>query len=431
MSKGLKVFLTLLCFVFVYNAVNIRWSGDTKWKRIVQGDGRGYYAFLPALFIYQDFNYHFYDSVESKKFDKSLYKYVRIAQGKRVDKYFVGVSVLQMPFFLMAHASSAIFHKPMDGYSKLYFKFMHLSGIFYFMIGLIFLVKILLFYKIKIPNIMVTITVIVFGTNLLYYGVYENSLSHIYSFGLINFWIYTLIRLIDRPQPKKILLLGVLLAFIVLIRPINGLLIFSIPFFAGSWVKVQWLFKYVFQEWKWTVPTFLLALFILSIQLGVYYLSTGHLFVDSYGDSEGLILSNPHFFKFLISYKKGLFLYTPIYLVSLFGTLFIFKENKFKFLAYFIFLIGLIYVLSSWHCWWYGGSFSSRVMVDYLAFFALPLAFLVDKPKSLSLRIIIFAILVLLTAFCIFQTYQYYYGYIHWSLMDHDRYWKVFLKGKI
>jgi len=49
---------------------------DSRYGRSINGDGKAYYAYLPALFIYQDPSYAFVDSMELKYYpeDRSQFK---------------------------------------------------------------------------------------------------------------------------------------------------------------------------------------------------------------------------------------------------------------------------------------------------------------------------------------------------------------------
>ena len=164
---------------------------------------------------------------------------------------------------------------------------------------------------------------------------------------------------------------------------------------------------------------------ILSIQLIIYKLQTGSFFVYSYGD-EGFNFGSPQIINFLFSYKKGLFLYTPICLISLLGFAFILR-NKFKFITLLSFLFLVVYILSSWWMWYYGGSFSSRVMVDFLPFFAILLGLLLQGISKTYLRRICFTVCFLLIMLNQIQTLQYRYYIIHWSNMNKESYWNTFL----
>ncbi|HEY4797943.1 MAG TPA: hypothetical protein VII99_02590, partial [Bacteroidia bacterium] len=87
----------------VFCASNIKWHGD-HWKSIIEFDGKGYYAYLPSIFIYHDLQYGFFESVEKKYHScNECADYRENIHGKIVDKYYAGVAMAASPFFLIAH----------------------------------------------------------------------------------------------------------------------------------------------------------------------------------------------------------------------------------------------------------------------------------------------------------------------------------------
>jgi heme/copper-type cytochrome/quinol oxidase subunit 3 len=78
--------------------------------------------------------------------------------------------------------------------------------------------------------------------------------------------------------------------------------------------------------------------------------------------------------------------------------------------------------------WYYGGSFSQRVFVDYLAFFAILLAISFMNIPSGWKRNTYLSLTFVLLLFCQFQTYQYRHMVIHWSDMTKEMYWENFWK---
>jgi hypothetical protein len=228
-------------------------------------------------------------------------------------------------------------------------------------------------------------------------------------------------------KPKEIVLLGLLFGMIVLIRPVNGLVLFSWPFIAGSWWSLKNGIVQAFKNYSYLISAFIGFFLIISIQLLIYKISTGDYWVYSYGE-EGFNWTNPHFFDMLFSYRKGLFLYTPIYLVSLVGLVFLWKERKFELLSWIGFFLLITYVFSSWWMWYYGGSFSSRVYIEYLPFFMILMAIAFQNIKTKPIRIAYISLIVLLILICQIQIFQYRYYKIHWSDMTKEMYWDVFLR---
>jgi len=87
----------------------------------------------------------------------------------------------------------------------------------------------------------------------------------------------------------------------------------------------------------------------------------------------------------------------------------------------------ITYIFSSWWMWYYGGSFSSRVYVEYLPFFALATALGLQQIKTDKRKTVAIGMLFLIIALCQVQSYQYRYYDIHYGDMTKEKYWKVFL----
>ena len=420
---GIVLILTII-------SSNLNW-GEKKWKGMLEADAKGYYAYLPAVFIYNDLNFGFFDEIDKGKYyNENLYYDYRTgsnANGNIINKYYCGTAIAELPFFLIAHALSAALGFETDGYSKLYMVFVNIAAIFYLSLGLLFLNSTLGFYQLSENQKALVLIAAVFGTNLFYYTVSEPGMSHVYSFGFISIFIYFSKEYFNSFQKIHIVLLAAILGIIVLIRPVNGLIIFILPFAAGSFKSLKQGLSTAFQNYKLLLLASLAFLVIVFIQLFIYKISTGKFIVYAYGE-EGFDFSSPHFFDILFSYKKGLFLYTPLFLVSLVGTGFLWKTNKFEFSTLMGFLILITYVFSSWWMWYYGGSFSSRVYVEYIPLFMISMAIGLKSIKTKPLKSIYISIILSLIVLCQIQTYQYRYYQIHWSDMTKEKYWDVFLR---
>jgi hypothetical protein len=166
---------------------------------------------------------------------------------------------------------------------------------------------------------------------------------------------------------------------------------------------------------------------ILSIQPVIYKISTGDYWVYSYG-AETFDFIHPHIIDILFSYKKGLFLYSPLLLLALSGGYVLWKKSRFEFFTLFSFLFILTYFLSSWWNWWYGGSFSSRVYLEYIPFFAILLGLSLKSIQNKFLLTGFKTLIVVFIVVCQIQTFQYRYYQIHWENMTREKYWNVFLR---
>lgn len=408
---------------------NLNWTRD-HWKGVIESDAKGYFGYLPATFVYGDLNYGFYDEMEmGKYYDANFYFDYRnkTEDDRYINKFFCGSAVVMSPFYMIAHIFANSSGYDADGYSFPYVVSITLAALFYLFIGLFFLRKTLLLYEISERTTSLVLLAAAFGTNLFYYAIVEPGLSHIYSFAFVSMFLYFAKSYFLSFEKKHLIYLAAILAMIILIRPVNGLIIFSLPLLAGNFLRLKNGLHLLLKSKKVLLISLLIGTLILSIQLIVYKISSGHFLVYSYGTDRFYFL-DPHMIDILFSYRKGLFLYTPIYFISVLGVFLLWRSRKFEVLSFLGFFLLITYVLSSWWMWYYGGSFSSRVYVEYLPVFMIMLALSMRQIQFRWSKIAAVSLIVLLIGLCQIQTFQYRYGEIHWSEMTKDQYWNVFLR---
>lgn len=427
-TSASKISIVIILLIMTVVSSNLNW-GRNNWVGIVEADAKGYYAYLPAIFIYNDLNFGFFDEIEKNKYysENLYYDYRSGGNGKVINKYYCGTALAELPFFLFAHISAKIMNLDADGYSKIYQVMVSISALFYLAIGLIYLTSILKYYNIKEWVKSLILFAAVFGTNLFYYTVGEPGMSHIFSFAFISMFFYYSKRYFNYFRKNDIIILLLILGVIVLIRPINILIVIVLPFASGSLSSFKKGVATAFNNYMWLITGSFVFLGIVAIQFIIYKISTGNFFIDSYGE-EGFNFLSPHFFDILFSYKKGLFLYTPLFLLSLTGGYFIWKKSRFEFYSIFGFFLLITYVFSSWWMWYYGGSFSSRVYVEFIPLFMILLAISLNSVKTRLLKRFYVSLVVLLMIICQIQTFQYRYYQIHWSEMNKEKYWEVFMR---
>jgi hypothetical protein len=210
---------------------------------------------------------------------------------------------------------------------------------------------------------------------------------------------------------------AVFLGILILIRPINGIVVLSIPFIAQEVFHLQRFFQV-----RLILKSLAIVLGILSIQLLLWKAQTGNFIIHSY-KNEGFYFTHPEIMNCLFSFRKGLFVYSPLILVSILSSRVFWKKNRFAFFAFISFFLLLVYIISSWWNWYYGPSFGQRAYVDFYALFAIPLAFAIEKRRK---------ILLLICSLCVFlnliQTYQYNKQILSSWDMNFQKYAYVFLK---
>ena len=425
---NISIAVTMLLMTFT--ASNLHWGGE-RWLDVAEVDAQGYYSYLPAIFIYQDLNFEFFEEIEGEngKYYEShnFYDYRNEFAGKKVNKYFIGTAVAEAPFFLIAHFLTYLTGGETDGFSALYMISISVAALFYLWLGLYFLNRLLKTYNISEINRGITIFACVFGTNLFCYSGVEPGMSHVFSFGFTSVFLFYAKCFFQQPEKQYLIYLSVSLGMIILIRPTNALILLALPFIARNFNNLKVDLFFLVSKHKLLLTSSLTILSIISIQLIYYKLATGNFLIYSYNE-EGFDFSNPHFFDMLFSYRKGLFLYTPLYLLSLSGLYFLWKKSRWQVVTWLSFFVVITYIFSSWRMWFYGGSFSSRVYVEYLPMFMIPLAICLENltGKIWQKRAfvgIIFGLILL----CQIQTFQYRHYQIHWSDMTKEMYWDVFL----
>jgi hypothetical protein len=399
-------------------------------NQVIRADGLGYYNYLPAVFIYKDLNFNFLDTLQTEFYNHKVDNQgiIRQVNGRSMNKYFAGTAMMQMPFFLGAHlvAKSSDQHAA-DGYSKIYQRSIYHAALVYALLGLMFLRFSLRNFGIHHWWIFWIQVAVLFASSLSNYIVMDASFSHAYSFALISVWSYLMLSF-DPKKPHKIIWIALILGLIVLIRPINIIILAFVPFLLVLAGKKLQDFRLFFSHRKMLLLAILCFSIIVAIQPIIWYLQTGQFVVRSYGD-ESFNFLDPHLMDFLFSYRKGLFVYAPVFFVFLvLGSFFWIKMKSWRIFASFcIPFVILIYVLSSWWYWSYGASFGSRVMIDFYPLLALSAVPFFNRVhllwKWFSIPIIAFAAYLALV-----QTYQYKHYIITWDDMTKEAYWTVFLK---
>jgi hypothetical protein len=392
----------ILIFIFFKHPAN-------SWERVINSDGKGYYAYLPAIFIYHDLDYKFIEYYEDKYYppDKLVFKEFRIeTKGGIVNKCFPGLAIIWLPFFLIAHLLSYFLGFETDGYSILYQYAIAFSALFFLWLGCRFLFNFLIRIN-ATPKLAAFITLLIgLGTNLIFYTIIEGSMTHVYSFALVTLFLYSTFRLFNEENGKWFLLSVFLFSLIVLIRPFNGLMILLAPFLFYLSVSPGGSFLKIVLNIKNLLSGLAIMIIMFSIPLLLWYSHTGQWIVYSYGD-EHFNFTDPHFFSILFSYNRGWFVYTPIAFLSMAGFAGLFKENRKSFFWLLGFLLIFTFISSCWWMWYYASKCGQRIFVDFLALVGILLLYLFRwiKEKNI-LRNGMTLLLFLLLGLNLVQFYQ-------------------------
>ncbi len=340
-------------------------------------------------------------------------------------KYYAGTAVAYSPFFLVAHSISLAAGWDSDGYTAWYHSWVVIASLCYLLIAMLFLGKVLDYFRI---HSWVKIAVVLgsyFGTNWFYYTAWESGMSHSYSAAFIAAFLYFFIQFKLRGGWQLASLLGFLLGFIVLIRPSNLFIVAFLPVFFDSWSNFVLFIKNKLCSALSLTVGVVVFFAMVSIQLVIYKIQLGQWFIYAY-IGEGFHIAEPHIIDFLFSIRKGFFVYTPLYLLSLLGILVWFLRNRFQAVWWCVSMLTHVYILSSWHMWWYGGTLGTRVMVEYYVLWMIPLAILLQHLRTKHFLLVApFFLFFVLNG--VLQQYQYRLGILHWDSMQWQLYKDIFL----
>ena len=423
-SQSLWVLLGVFTILIWIDFSNKRWED----RKVIEWDVAFYYDYLPATFIRHDLTLNFLgrDSVASEE----VYYYETAPNGGRFLKMTMGMAYLYSPFFYIAHVYTQHAGEIANGFTYHYQKAIFLSALFYVFIGVFFLRLLLLkFYNEGTTSIV--LVSIVFGTNLYNYITVDGAMSHAYNFSLIAVFLYYSVRWNEIQKYKYTIVLGIVGGLIILIRPINILVfIFPVLYHVFSWEHIKSKTLFFLTQWKHVVLIAALIFLLLIPQMMYWKYITGDFVFYSYGE-EKFFFNHPYIIEGLFSYRKGWLLYTPIMIFAILGVYFVFKLRKQLFLPVLVITVLFIYTTFSWWCWWYGGGFSARPMVDFYALFALSIgAFiqLVSDKKIAILSHTLVPVFLFLIYLNISQVLQYKHFSIHYDSMSKESYWLNFMK---
>ena len=390
----------------------------------IKADVIEYYAYLPAFFIYHDIGFG-YAAKDPKTWSAKVWC-LKSPTGKTIGRMSVGMALTYTPFFLLAHAYSHLFGYNTDGYSTPYHVSILLAGLFYMLAGMYLIGKFLLrFFEIYV--VLIVLLAIAFGTNFFYLTTCQTAMPHATLFGLIAAFVYFTAKYFDVPKNSHGIILGLLFGLITLIRPTGAVVIlFFVLYQVDNLEKLWYNVKYFFHNWV-TIFLFILMVGVIWFPQLLYWKTfAGSWLFFSYGiKGEHFFFSNPQIINQLFSYRNGWILYTPLVGLMLIGFFSTFKYNRGLLLPTLAVVVVSIYVLSSWWCWWFVGSFGNRAYIEFYAFLAVPLISLVayfwKKGRIGWIAFSMLLVSIILLNFV--QTNKFVKGSIHFDSMTREAYW--------
>lgn len=395
----LTVFFINICFCLLYK---FNFNKSNYEKILNSTDAFGYYEYLPWLIKNKNINY------------PNSYSYS--VSNERYLKYTFGTALMQLPFYSTSYLCS---YKNIDKYDISFIEivFVYIGTSVYLALAFLFLWELLTLLNISHQSKIIALSLIYLATNLFNYTIMEPMMSHVYSFFSISGFLYAILTYSQTNNKKYEYLIYLFVFLVCAVRPINALILFSV-------FGTRFLFL---KKYKIVALIFISCVLAIIIQFFLWYLQVHSLILNTY-IGEGFYWTNPEIINVLFSFRKGLFLYAPILILSIIGFVFANYESNKQNKLYVILLIIVTYVISCWWYWCYGDSFGHRAFIDYYGVFVIGLAYFFERLKTPLHWMVFSSVSVFLVILNLIQTWQYHHDILPKEYMTFNKYKYLFFK---
>ncbi len=369
--KTVALVLVLLTGLNIFLALNRHSrSNPYSYHGELWADRAGYFMYLPAATAF---------GFDARRFPSGLDTLtghgftLDTLTGSVRTKYTSGVALLQAPFYLTGHGVALLLGIPVVHYGPVDRVIVNVAAPVLLSLGLWCLFLVL---RVRHGDGLTAWTLlgIYAGSNLFYYTIGDPGMSHVYSF----FLFALLLLLLDRQFKKddnamRVLLIGLVAGWIVLVRPTNLVFLLAAPFVGAEDFQTGWRRITVLRPAAY-VPLFAGALLIWIPQLVYWRDAFGSAVTWPYVNEGFSNWASPELASFWFAPNNGLFSYTPLYgLVVLGGALLWGSRHRVTVTVSLMAMAVTSYLGASWWVWHFGCGFGGRIMVEYLALFAVPL----------------------------------------------------------
>ncbi len=349
-------------------------------------DGEGYWVYLPSLVI--DHNLTFtrqiafhatVHSIEPGDFEVT-------PQGLQ-NRWTIGVALTLFPAFIAAHGVSLVLWHwtgaPLfapNGYSIVY----QLFGLLAVMLmswGAMFAIDGVLrrHFRLGGAAIGAGVSACLVGSNWAYYIFREPFMSH----GIGAAWVIFTIALTERvtwaARERRVARwegAALIFAFsMALACRYTNIVMLTLPI----WTILVVVQSGMMRRWLFQLPLLILSAFPLVIHFLALHVMSARKGLNAgatgYKNYEGFRWAHPVLFQTLFSDFHGLFFWSPVLLLAVFGYAWFFTRLRRKFdgllVSLLISLAALWYLNSAWYAWTFGKSFGARAFVDLIGIFVI------------------------------------------------------------
>jgi len=406
-KTSLYALLIVIVFITFYRILNVNVGHELSW------DVLGYYLPLPSTFIHHDPLLNdiswLKELNQQKHLTGTLYMLSTNDAGDTMYFFFLGMSILYLPFFFLGNLIASIGGYPLDGFSPPYEYAMVIGAIFYTIVGLYFFRKNLLhFFSENIAALVILISV--FTTNYIHHMTLKDLETVNVLFMLISIILWYTIKWHKAQKQKYLIFMFAAVTLTAMVKP-SEIVVILIPLLWNVSTKKEFQDKIqlLIKNWKQFVTALVVAIVIVSPQLIYWIIMTGSIYYDTYKNpGVGLDIFSPHIIDALFSFRKGWLLYTPVMIFYIWGLVLMYKKNKKIGNAILIYLSITFYIIVSWTEWWYGAAFSNRPILSAFPVLALGLGYFFEyiKTKKKGVKIVVAMLILVFTFLNQFQWWQ-------------------------
>jgi len=374
--------LFMLVVILSFRAAWIIGGGNTYdffWKA---WDGQGYYQWLPTAFI-------------TGKWDMMPWSHM-ISETKAINLFTLGVSVLQLPFFLLSELLTWFFGYPDTGYNPANAACMMAATATYAGAGAVLSFKLARRYSTTSAALLAVIAIYA-GSNLFYYATDQPLMSHVYSYFLVTLFCWCGLRVIDGPRRAHVFLFLVSGALMLLVRQLNIVVaLFPLWMAWRSPAGIRGAWKNLLGHRGVFVLGLILGLVPWVLQSIYWHHITGDWYANGYAYKgehfefdkmvPGMVLFSP---------RNGWFAYSPIFLIVIATLLVQAWRGRRPARSVLLIFVLTVLIYSAWWSWWLGGAYGYRGLIDLYGLFAIPFAWFFRSVMRRSWSLRVFTALVL------------------------------------
>lgn len=323
-----RIFLWLACVYLIGFLSHAAYLSKT-----VYGDGIFYYSWLRSVVVDRDMHfaneYAHFGATQPKTY-----------KGEYGNKYSIGPALLWAPAFITAHS---LIHG--NGYTLPYQVAVGSTTVLLTIFALVLLYRQL---GGSSETKMFTTVTIALATNLFFYG----SIDAVNSHGVSFFLAVVYLSLLSAHKPRWVAI-GASLAMLCMIRLQDFIFVLLLVPQIRSIKFNQLFFGFVLMF----IP-----------QLLTWNALYGNFWTNPYlAGGEKFSLLSPHLLGVLFHIDSGLFLWTPVVALGVYGL----WATRSQHLLYLIVIAIQLWLVASWSTWWQGASYSGRMFVSILPLIAV------------------------------------------------------------